>query len=189
MDIGIIEMVLFGIIALCILSVLLVLIIHYRNYFKAKKSWKLEYIAELDIAENMKNNLHKIGIFIKILFGLAIINTLCSIYLAQFEGDSYISLFMPIYLLIFLATVYNSITTMAKKPKYVKLKICDNGILFKDSYKKWSDYKGYYKKGDYLCLILNNGLNNMVQYLKYSEELENIIKTHLNVITNTKDNR
>lgn len=186
MDIGIIEMVLFGIIALCILSVLLVLIIHYRNYFKAKKSWKLEYIAELDIAENMKNNLHKIGIFIKIFLGFIIINTLFGIYLVLFKGAPHSLLLICMYPFIILAIINH---TRIKKPKYVKLKICDNGILFKDSYKKWSDYKGYYKKGDYLCLILNNGLNNIVQYLKYSEELENIIKTHLNVITNTKDNR
>ena len=187
MDIGIIEMVLFGIIALCILSVLLVLIIHYRNYFKAKKSWKLEYIAELDITENMKNNLHKIGIFIniKIFLGFIIINTLFGIYLVLFKGAPHSLLLICMYPFIILAIINH---TRIKKPKYVKLKICDNGILFKDSYKKWSDYKGYYKKGDYLCLILNNGLNNIVQYLKYSEELENIIKTHLNVITNTKDN-
>ena len=185
MDIGIIEMVLFGIIALCILSVLLVLIIHYRNYFKAKKSWKLEYIAELDIAENMKNNLHKIGIFIKIFLGFIIINTLFGIYLVLFKGAPYSLLLICMCPFIIVVIIH----TITKKPKYVKLKICDNGILFKDSYKKWDNYKGYYKKGDYLCLILNNGLNNMVQYLKYSEELENIIKTHLNVITNTKDNR
>ena len=179
MDIGIIEMVLFGIIALCILSVLLVLIIHYRNYFKAKKSWKLEYIAELDITENMKNNLHKIGIFIKIFLGFIIINTLFGIYLVLFKGAPHSLLLICMYPFIILAIINH---TRIKKPKYVKLKICDNGILFKDSYKKWDNYKGYYKKGDYLCLILNNGLNNMVQYLKYSEELENIIKTHLKEI-------
>ena len=181
MDIGIIEMVLFGIIALCILSVLLVLIIHYRNYFKAKKSWKLEYIAELDIAENMKNNLHKIGIFknLKIFLGFIIINTLFGIYLVLFKGAPHSLLLICMYPFIILAIINH---TRIKKPKYVKLKICDNGILFKDSYKKWDNYKGYYKKGDYLCLILNNGLNNMVQYLKYSEELENIIKTHLKEI-------
>ena len=185
MDIGIIEMVLFGIIALCILSVLLVLIIHYRNYFKAKKSWKLEYIAELDIAENMKNNLHKIGIFIKIFLGFIIINTLFGIYLVLFKGAPHSLLLICMYPFIILAIINH---TRIKKPKYIKLKICDNGILFKDSYKKWDNYKGYYKKGEHLCLILNNGLTNVVQYLKYSEELENIIKTHLNVITNTKDN-
>ena len=186
MDYNLVEMCLLGLLAFIGLSVLVSLIIYYRNIFKAKKSWKLEYIAELDITENMKNNLHKIGIFKKYFWDLVIINTLFGIYLVLFKGAPHSLLLICMYPFIILAIINH---TRIKKPKYVKLKICDNGILFKDSYKKWSDYKGYYKKGDYLCLILNNGLNNIVQYLKYSEELENIIKTHLNVITNTKDNR
>jgi len=184
MDYNLIEMCLLGLLAFIGLSVLVSLIIYYRNIFKAKKSWKLEYVAELDITENMKNNLNKMSIFIKIFLGFIIINTLFGIYLVLFKGAPYSLLLICMCPFIIVVIIH----TMTKKPKYVKLKICDNGILFKDSYKKWSDYKGYYKKGDYLCLILNNGLNNMVQYLKYSEELENIIKTHLKVITNTKDN-
>ncbi len=169
-----IEIILLGLLAFIGLSVLVSFIIYYRNYHNAKKSWKLEYVAEMNINENMKNNLRKLWILIMIYLGIVILITIYDIYLVLFKEAPYSLLLIWMYPFI----IFAIIGMMIKKPKYVKLKICDNGIIFGNSYKKWDNYKGYYKKGDCLCLMLNNKLNT-VQYLTYSKELEDIIKTHL----------
>ena len=140
----------------------------------------MECIAELDIKENIKNNLHKYRTLAMIYLGSVIIIVLIEIYDVLFAGVPYIVLLDNTPLFIVIAIYW----AILKKPIYEKLKICDKGIMPMNNigYTKWGKYRGYYKKGDYLYLILNNGLINIVQPLKYSEELENTIETHLREI-------
>ena len=176
MDIGIIEMVLFGIIALCILSVLLVLIIYYRNYFNAKKSWKLEHTAEMNITENMRytfNNNKLFYIFVILAFLLLLYDTI---------GTRHIScyIFNGFLLLAYCGMFYMAF--IRKKPIYAKVRLYDNGILHRDRHIKWKKFKGYYKKGDYIYLVLNDKILKIGWVLKHNTEVENVIKTHLKEI-------
>lgn len=131
MDLFGIDVFLLSIIFLCFAIPTIVGIIYYRNYKKAKKSWKVLYSTEIDMLENMKYNLRKNKEFLAIMVLFAI----SSIFIIS----------MSIYTIILLLIVFSF-----EKLRMRKIDICDKGILLNGGMEYWKNFEGYKKNGDYI---------------------------------------
>ena len=75
------------------------------------------------------------------------------------------------------------IPPMRKKLYNPEIKLFDKGIFIEGyGHLKWNNFKGYYKKGGHIYLVLSYGFSKMVHSLKYNNKVENIIKSHLKEI-------
>ncbi|WP_292459977.1 hypothetical protein [Methanothermococcus sp.] len=175
-------------------SILLIIIFYpvYKKYKKAKNSWKVLYEAKMDTFESLKYNL-KNSIFTNKFFAtIFIIGIMADIFgiiwglihkiMAEIFFHGVILLYFIILFTIFRKP--NLLTKFGSKPTLKNVIICDKGIIYNQSKgaMTWKQFKGYKKNNGYIYLIIKKKPNN-ANALKYSKELENIIKDFLNEIT------
>ncbi|UXM84569.1 hypothetical protein [Methanococcus aeolicus] len=187
------KIVLFGIIPFW--SILLIIVFYpiYIKYKKAKNSWKVLYEAKMDIYENLKYNLKNnlfTNKFFTMIFIIGIMADIFGIIWGIIHKIVSLIFFNGAILLYFimLFTIFKEPNLLTKFGlKSLKLRnigICDNGIIYNWDKRAmtWEQFKGYKKNNGYIYLIIKKKPNS-ASALKYSKELENIIKDFLNEIS------
>jgi hypothetical protein len=152
----------------------------YSNYKKAKKSWKVLYIAEMDTLKTMEYNF-KHGIFRNKLFIILLITIYPFGIIWGIIQKDILYVAFNVLCLLCLIGLYLMPNMMKKlnKPMLKKVSICDKGIIYNrdKGINTWDKFKGYKVDDKYIYLIAKE-LNRAIA-LKYSKELENIIKGFL----------
>jgi hypothetical protein len=135
------------------------------------KNWNLEGTAKLDFVENLKYNIKNNKLFF-MAYGVILVLYILWAY-NLYIGAPFIAL------IIMLAVMY-CVPPIRKKLCNQEIKLFDKGIYITgNGHLKWDNFKGYYKKGDYIYLVITDKILKIGWALKHNTEVENIIKTHL----------
>ena len=139
------------------------------------KNWNLEGTAKLDSVENLKYNIKNNKLF-SMAYGVVFV-----LYLWAHAHNLYIG--APFIALIVMLTLMYCIPPIRKKLCNPEIKLFDKGIyIIGNGHLKWDNFKGYYKKEDYIYLVITDKILKIGWALKHNTEVENIIKTHLKEI-------
>jgi hypothetical protein len=137
------------------------------------KNWNLEGTAKIDFIDTIKNNIKNNKLFFPMWF----------IFVFFVFNNDLVYFGAPFIVITIIFGIMYYIPPMRKKLYNPEIKLFDKGIFIEGyGHLKWNNFKGYYKKGGHIYLVLSYGFSKMVHSLKYNNKVENIIKSHLKEI-------